>query len=206
MPARARAERPTTRTVLLVEDEPDTREILCRALERAGYACLTADGPASALAQAKRAAIDVVVTDVVMGGDDRAGLNLLRALRDGGVDAPLVVITAFADVEKVKFALNEGAAHLLEKPFGAAELLVAIERASLHGSRTTPTVDVVLGRAGLTEKERLVAEGLLEGLTAAEIAVRQNNSEKTIRQHVTQVYAKCGVTSRAELFRRVYAR
>jgi DNA-binding NarL/FixJ family response regulator len=198
-------ERPTARTVLLVEDERDTREILSRALERAGYACLTADGPESALSQAKRASfIDVVVTDVVMAGDDRAGLKLLRALRDQGVHAPLVVITAFADVDKVKFALNEGAAHLLEKPFGAAEFLFAVERASAQGRRPTPTVEAVLGRAGLTEKERVVAEGLLEGLTAAEIAVREKNSEKTIRQHVTQVYAKCGVTSRAELFRRVY--
>jgi DNA-binding NarL/FixJ family response regulator len=207
MSARAEAERPTTRTVLLVEDEPDTREILCSALKRAGYTCLTADGPASALAQAKSAGfVDVVVTDVVMGGDDRAGLKLLRALRDAGVYAPLVVITAFADVEKVKFALNEGAAHLLEKPFAAPELLRAVERACQQGGGAPHAVDAILARAGLTEKERTVAKALLEGLTAVEIAARESNSEKTIRQHVTQVYAKCGVTSRAELFRRVYKR
>jgi DNA-binding NarL/FixJ family response regulator len=198
---------PQRRTVLLVEDEPDTREILCRALERAGYACVTADGPRAALDHAKSAGfIDVVVTDVVMGGDDLAGLKLLRSLRDAGVHAPLVVITAFADVEKVKRALNEGAAQFLEKPFRAPELLAAVERACQQGGGAPHALEEVLARAGLTEKERKVALALLEGLTAAEIAARGNNSEKTIRQHMTQVYAKCGVTSRAELFRKVYLR
>jgi DNA-binding NarL/FixJ family response regulator len=193
--------------VLLVEDEPDTLEILCRAIERHGFACLTADGPAAALEHAtKPGVIDVVVTDIVMGGDDRAGLKLLRGLRDAGVHAPVVVITAFADVEKVKLALNEGAAYLLEKPFRAPQLLVAIDRACQPRIGVPQAVDEILTRANLTEKERSVAQHLLLGLTAAEIAARENNSEKTIRQHVTQIYAKCGVGNRVELFRKVYMR
>jgi DNA-binding NarL/FixJ family response regulator len=195
------------RTVLLVEDEPDTRDLLCRALERAGYACITADGPGAGVLQAKAAGfVDVVVTDVVMGGDDRAGLRLLRALRDAGVHAPVVVITAFADVEKVKLALNEGAAHLLEKPFRAPELIVAVERACQQRANPAHAIDEFLARVRLTDKERAVALRLLEGLTSAEIAALENNSEKTIRQHVTQIYAKCGARSRAELFRKVYVR
>jgi DNA-binding NarL/FixJ family response regulator len=195
------------RTVLLVEDEADTRELLSRALEREGYACLTAGGPAAAVEMAKGADfIDVVVTDVVMGGDDRAGLALLRALRDAGVHAPVVVITAFADVEKVKLALNEGAAHLLEKPFRAPELVHAVERACEQGGGARHAVEEVLTRARLTDKERIVALHLLEGLTSGEIAALEKNSEKTIRQHVSQIYAKCGVGSRAELFRKVYVR
>ena len=195
------------RTVLLVEDEPDTRELLCRALEREGYACVTASGPRDAIGLAKEAGfIDVVVTDVVMDGDDRAGLRLLRELREAGVHAPVVVITAFADVEKVKLALNEGAAHLLEKPFRAPELILAVARVCQQGGGGTHAVEEVLMHARLTEKERAVAVRLLEGLTSGEIAALEKNSEKTIRQHVSQIYAKCGVSSRAELFRKVYVR
>lgn len=195
------------KVVLLVEDERDTREILCRAIERHGCTCLIADGIASALARAKSAeSLDIVVTDIVMGGDDRAGLELLRTLRERGSRAPVIVITAFADVEKVKLALNLGAAYLLEKPFRADELLAAIDRAGQPRSGVPEAVSETLERASLTEKERAVAHRLLEGLTAAEIAARENNSEKTIRQHVTQIYAKCGVSNRAELFRKVYAR
>jgi DNA-binding NarL/FixJ family response regulator len=196
-----------TRTVLLVEDEPDTRELLSRALEREGYACVTSDGPESALERAKSVPfVDVVVTDVVMGGDDRAGLHLLTALRNVGVHAPVVVITAFADVAKVKLALNQGAAYFLEKPFRAPDLLLAIERACQPRGSATHAVDEVLTRAHLTDKERAVAVRLLQGLSSSEIAALENNSEKTIRQHLTQIYAKCGVSNRAELFRKVYAR
>ncbi|HLK36578.1 MAG TPA: response regulator [Polyangiaceae bacterium] len=195
------------RTVLLVEDEPDTLDLLSRALEREGFACVTSHGPQEALDKAKATRfIDVVVTDVVMGGDDRAGLRLLPALRAAGVHAPVVVITAFADVEKVKVALNEGAAYFLEKPFQAKDLVQAIDRACQPRGAATHAVDEVLTRAHLTEKERAVALRLLQGLSSGEIAALENNSEKTIRQHLTQVYAKCGVANRAELFRKVYSR
>jgi FixJ family two-component response regulator len=196
-----------SRTVLLVEDEPDTRDILSRALERAQFVCVTADGVQSALAKAKATAfIDVVVTDVVMAGDDRAGLRLLPALGRAGVHAPVIVITAFADVEKVKIALNEGAAYFLEKPFRAPDLIDAIERACQRRDTASHAVDEVLSRARLTEKEHSVALRLLQGLSSSEIAALENNSEKTIKQHQTQIYAKCRVGSRAELFRKVYVR
>jgi DNA-binding NarL/FixJ family response regulator len=195
------------RTVLLVEDEPDTLDLLSRALSREGFACVASDSPASALDRATNAGfIDVVVTDIVMGGDDGAGLHLLPALRGVGVHAPVVVMTAFADVRKVKIALNEGAAYFLEKPFRAPDLIAAIERACQPRGAGMHAVDEVLSHARLTEKERAVALRLLQGLSSGEIAVLENNSEKTIRQHLTQVYAKCGVVNRAELFRKVYAR
>jgi DNA-binding NarL/FixJ family response regulator len=195
------------RTVLLVEDEPDTRELLSRALSREGYACIAAEGASAALAKAREAEfIDVVVTDVVLDKDDRAGLRLLRQLRDAGVHAPIVVITAYADVEKVKSALNLGAAYLLEKPFRAEELVSAVDRACEQGGGAAHAVLEVLTHAKLTDKERAVALHLLDGLSSGEIAALEHNSEKTIRQHVTQIYVKCGVSSRAELFRKVYVR
>ena len=194
-------------TVLLVEDERDTREMLGRALERAGYRCVAAASAAEALELATGSGrVDVVVADVVLGEDDRGGLRLLTELSAAGVHAPVLVITAYADVEKVKFALNEGAAHLLEKPFRANELVAAIERVSSAGGSAAHAVEQVLLRAKLTEKEHTVARYLLNGLSSSEIAEIEHNSPKTIRQHVSQIYAKCGVSSRAEFFRLVYAR
>ncbi|HEY6460246.1 MAG TPA: response regulator, partial [Polyangiaceae bacterium] len=170
-------------TVLLVEDERDTRELLARALERGGWRCLVADDGASALDRAREAGdVDVVVTDVVLGSDDRGGLRLLTELRARGVRAPVVVITAYADVEKVKYALNQGAAHLLEKPFRAPELLDAIDRVRSGGAGARDAVEQVLSRANLTGKERTVARHLLEGLSSGEIAAIEKNSAKTIRQ------------------------
>ncbi len=195
------------RTVLLVEDEADTRELLARALEREGFACVTSETPHGALELARGASfIDVVVTDMAMGGDDRAGLRLLPALRAAGVHAPVVVITAFADVEKVKMALNDGASYFLEKPFRAPELVEAIERACQPRGAAAHAAAEVLAHAKLTDKERAIARLLLQGLSSAEIAALEDNSEKTIRQHLTRIYAKCGIGNRAELFSKIYVR
>jgi DNA-binding NarL/FixJ family response regulator len=194
-------------TVLLVEDEFDTREMLGRALSRSGYRCISAASAREALDLATQSGrVDAVVADVALGDDDRAGLRLLTDLGAAGVRAPVIIITAYADVDKVKYALNEGAAHLLEKPFRANELVAAIERVSASTASKEHAADPILARAKLTEKERTVARYLLEGLSSSEIAGLENNSPKTIRQHVSQIYAKCGVSSRAEFFRLVYAR
>jgi FixJ family two-component response regulator len=198
---------PLKGTVLLVEDERDTRELLAGAIGRAGYRCVTAGSVTEALERAAGAGfIDVVVTDVVLGPDDRGGLRLMGELKAAGVLAPVIVITAYADVEKVKIALNEGAAHLLEKPFRAPALLEVIDRAKAQGGDVRHMVEQVLIRANLTDKERVVARHLLDGLSSGEIAELERNSPKTIRQHVSTIYAKCGVNSRAEFFRLVYAR
>jgi len=195
------------KTILLVEDEFDTRELLGRALERAGYAAITAANAAEALTAAQAASsIDAVVTDVVLGADSLAGLELMTALRRAGVRAPVVIITAYADVEKLKIALNEGAAHFLEKPFRAPRLLEVLERVLKDAAPFNHAVEELLTRAQLTDKELTVARLLLEGLSSSEIAARENNSPKTIRQHVTQIYAKCGVASRAQFFRLAYLR
>jgi DNA-binding NarL/FixJ family response regulator len=195
------------KTILLVEDEFDTRQLLGRALERAGYSALMAENAATALSTAREASsIDLVVTDVVLGSDSLGGLRLMTELRREGVRAPFVVITAYADVEKLKIALNEGAAHFLEKPFRAPKLLEVIERVLKNAEPFNHAIEEILLRAQLTDKESRVARLLLQGLSSNEIAAHENNSPKTIRQHVTQIYAKCGVTSRAQFFRLVYLR
>lgn len=194
-------------TVLLVEDEADTRDMLSGALARAGYACIAAGSVEEALNAVETAGfIDVAVTDVVLGTDEHGGLRLLGELRRVGVRAPVVVVTAYADVDKLKTALNAGAAHFLEKPFAARELVDAVERVRTQGGDVAHAVEQVLSRAQLTEKERTVALHLLDGKSSAEIAEIERNSPKTIRQHVSQIYAKCGVGSRAEFFRLVYVR
>jgi DNA-binding NarL/FixJ family response regulator len=197
----------TKGTVLLVEDERDTRELLAGAIERAGYRCVTAaDGPEAIERAIAAGFVDVVVTDIVIGPDDRAGLGLMTELKAAGVLAPVIVITAYADVEKVKIALNQGAAHLIEKPFRAPTLVQIIDRVKAQGGDVRHTVEQVLVRASLTDKELVVARHLLDGLSYGEIAELESNSPKTIRQHVSSIYSKCGVGSRAEFFRLVYAR
>ena len=102
--------------------------------------------------------------------------------------------------------LNLGAAHLLEKPFRAPALIEVIDRVKEHGGNVRHKVEQVLVHAKLTDKELVVARHLLQGLSYGEIAELESNSPKTIRQHVSTIYAKCGVASRAQFFRLAYLR
>jgi DNA-binding NarL/FixJ family response regulator len=196
-----------SRHILLIDDERDTRELLARALERKGYVCSLAGTAAEAHDHLKRGTrFSAIVTDVVLGNDDRGGLHLLRAIKQQELNIPVVVITAYADVEKLKFALNEGAAHLIEKPFKAGDLTDAIERVLASSGEGQAAFERLFENVQLTEKERVVARHLLAGLTSNEIADLERNSPKTIRQHVSQIYAKCCVSNRAEFLSLVYSR
>jgi DNA-binding NarL/FixJ family response regulator len=192
--------------ILFVEDDEDARASLGRSLTRAGFEVLSAASIQEAESLADRAPfIGAVVTDVVLGDDTEAGLTLLRRLKERGVSAPVVLITAFAALDSVKRALNQGAAFLIEKPFRAAELLEVLAEVTQRQDSVHYAVDRALAEAGLTDKELTIARYVLKGLKSTEIAQLEQNSDKTVRQHITKIYAKCGVTSRAEFFHYVFS-
>lgn len=188
--------------VLLVEDEADARGALARALRRSGHEVVEAgDVPSALEALGEARHVDAAVLDLVLGADERGGLRVLEALRAARSRAPVVVVTAFADVGRVKDALNLGASHLLEKPFRAAELLALVER--LTAAAKPDLGDLVaeaLAKAGLTAREEEVTRLALKGLPSPEIATVLGMSEKTVRQHLSKVYEKLGVSGRGELF------
>lgn len=188
--------------VLLVEDEADARGALARALRRSGHEVVEAGDVASALeALGDARHLDAAVLDMVLGADERGGLRVLEALRTARSRAPVVVVTAFADVTRVKDALNLGASHLLEKPFRAAELLTLLERlADTAKPDLADLVSEALAKAGLTAREEEITRLALKGLPSPEIATVLGMSEKTVRQHLSKVYEKLGVSGRGELF------
>ncbi len=189
---------------MLVEDEEEARASLGRALARAGFEPVTAGSVETALAEAKQAPLDAAVVDVRLKADHDGGLRLLGLLRNRAGKMPMVVMTAFADLDVVKRALNEGASYLLEKPFAASELVSIVSRLLREADDTSHLVERGLSRAALTDKEAEVAKLALKGLPSAEIAEVLGIRDKTVRQHLSQVYAKCNVTTRAELFHYVY--
>lgn len=188
--------------LLLVEDEPEAQGALARALERVGYEVHSATHTEEALRHLDARHLqppDVAVLDVVLGADDRGGLRVLEALRARSADVPVIMVTAFADVDKVKTALNLGATHLLEKPFRAADLITVIERLVAVPSGRAEAVKLSFARVGLTPREADVAFLALKGLSSPEIADVLTMSEKTVRQHLSRVYEKHGVGGRGEL-------
>jgi two-component system, response regulator, stage 0 sporulation protein F len=108
--------------VLVVDDDGDMRSVICGALRRGGFDVTEAsdgDGLVDAFAEG-RLAPDVVVSDVEMA--HRSGLSALAAIRDGGIETPVVLVTASTDPKTRARARLLGASAVLEKPIDLGEL------------------------------------------------------------------------------------
>ena len=130
--------------LLVVDDDPDVRDSLRRALGYAGYAVATAANGADALASVSRSPVDLIILDVLMPMLD--GFDTCRALRERGNATPVIVHTARDAVDDRVAGLEAGADDYLVKPFALRELLARVN-ALLR--RAQPVRDV-LGYADLT--------------------------------------------------------
>ncbi|MGV3526660.1 MAG: ATP-binding SpoIIE family protein phosphatase [Candidatus Sericytochromatia bacterium] len=109
-------------TILLIEDQPDTRALIAHFLERAGYAVLQAAEARTGLALLRAHAPDLVLLDIQLPG--QSGLELLAGLQGQGGMPPVIMLTASAERIEEAFAL--GARDFLRKPFAQGELLARV--------------------------------------------------------------------------------
>jgi DNA-binding NtrC family response regulator len=100
--------------VAVADDEPSIREVLSMRLESWGYRVCTAENGEQAAQVVEQKDPDLVISDVVM--PQLSGLELLSALRGGRRDRPVVLITAFGDVDMAVEAMKRGARDFLTKP------------------------------------------------------------------------------------------
>lgn len=115
------------KTVLVVDDSADTREVLERQLVAAGYQVYLAVDVNAALDLLAEASIDLVITDHKMPG--RSGMELVRHLAENQPVCDVLMITGYASVEGAVEAVKSGAQGYLAKPFTEQELLVAVDDA-----------------------------------------------------------------------------
>ena len=115
-------------TILLVDDDDDARLVLAGSLSRRGLTIVEARSAALGLEAMATNSIDVVVTDVNLGGT--TGLELASAIVERWPDVPVLVMTAFGNMETVLAALRAGAYDFIAKPFTSDVLALAIDRAA----------------------------------------------------------------------------
>jgi two-component system, cell cycle sensor histidine kinase and response regulator CckA len=114
-----------TETVLVVEDEPDVRELVRRMLELEGYAVVTAASGAEALRLFEQGGpIDVLVTDIVMPG--LSGRDLAMELRSRAPGLRIVLMSGFAEDAGALDELLAGGAVFVEKPFTSRTLVTEV--------------------------------------------------------------------------------
>jgi two-component system response regulator HydG len=112
--------------VLVVDDEVNARNALAELLRDEGYAVESAADGFKALGKITDFAPDLVVTDLKMPGMD--GIQLLAKIHEGDPDLPVVMMTAFGEVETAVGAMRAGARDYLSKPVNVGELSVIVAR------------------------------------------------------------------------------
>jgi phosphate regulon transcriptional regulator PhoB len=161
-------------SVLVVEDEPDIRNLVVLHLTREGYRCRTAASGADALREARAQPPDLIVLDLLLPGMD--GLEVCRRLRaDPGTAAlPVIMLTAKADEVDRVVGLELGADDYIVKPFSPKELVARI-RAVLRRTRPPATGRVLrVGALTLDASRHLVeVDGAALVLTPKEFDLLQ---------------------------------
>ena len=114
-------------TVLVVDDDEDSRRLISHLLERKGYEVLIADGGKSALSALRRHDVDVVLLDVMMPEMD--GFAVCRELKKapGTATLPVILLTARDDIETRATGMNLGVSEFLAKPVNKTELFQRIQ-------------------------------------------------------------------------------
>ena len=199
--------------VLLVDDQTLVRQGVRSLLEVADdiEVIAEADDGMAALVALDDAEPDVVLLDLRMPRHD--GLWTLRAMRERGIDVPVLVLTTFDDDELVLAALRAGARGYLLKDVTLEQLTTAVRTLAADGTLVQPSItDKLLraihsGQAGddqsavvqeLTDRELQILRLMAEGYTNRDIADALFLAEGTVKNHVSSVLLKLDTTDRTK--------
>lgn len=209
---------PARMSVLVVDDNDSLRRSMCRHLKR-GFNVLEASSGAEGLRFARESHPHVILLDAVM--PDIDGHTALTILMNDPTtrDIPSVMISGLDDVGARIRALEAGAVDFVTKPIDPVELharLLAAARRGIgpketHESlgsngnlRTRSEAACTVGRQ-LTEREALVVEALLSGLTEREIALTHGLAVGTIRSHKARIRRKLEIPPGTRFLRALQA-
>jgi len=115
-----------TARILFIEDDHAGREAALFNLRSAGYEVVSASDGQEGLSLFSPGEFDLLITDVKMPGI--SGIEVLRQARSLDPDLPVLVVTAFGEMETALEAMREGACYFLVKPFDRAQFLSAVEK------------------------------------------------------------------------------
>ena len=194
--------------IAVADDHPVVREGLVAMLETEPdfQVVGTAATGAEAVALVARADPDVLLLDLELPELD--GVGVLRRLTAEGARVRVIAFTVFDTDERIIGAVEAGAAGYLLKGAPRAELFAAVRTVAAGGSllaavASSAVLRRVRGQAPaagptLTPRERAVLEALARGLGNKQIAARLGVSERTVKFHVSSLFAKLGAGNRTE--------
>jgi two-component system response regulator FixJ len=189
--------------IYVIDDDEAVRHSLEFLLKTAGMTVRSFESAHAFLDVLPQIRVGCIITDVRM--PDITGIDLLRKVKERGVDIPVIVITGHGDISLAVEAMKIGAIDFLEKPFDDDGLLATVKRSL---SRTADAVQhsVELSEindklAGLSNRERQVLDGLVAGKANKMIAFDLGISPRTVEIYRANLMTKMAANSLSDLVR-----
>lgn len=198
--------------ILIADDHSVVRAGLRALLERQGNFHVIAEASTGeeAIAKAQEFQPDVAVLDIRMPG--LSGIEACRQIVETVEGCKVIMLTSYAEDELLFAAIQAGASGYVLKRIGDNELIHAVERVSRGEGMLDPAMTATVfaemrkatetqhaaAFADLTSQELAVLALVAEGLTNRQIAVKLYLGEGTVRNYVSSILAKIGVSNRAE--------
>jgi two-component system OmpR family response regulator len=154
--------------VLIVDDEPNIRDLLATSLRFAGYEIQTAANGAQAVSAVTESEPDIILLDVML--PDMNGFSVTKKLRSSGIQAPILFLTARDEVEDKITGLTVGGDDYLTKPFSLDEVVARIQ-AILRRTKTVDTESAVIDAGAVVinqDAHEVTIEGKLVDLSPTE--------------------------------------
>lgn len=142
--------------VMVVEDDPHARKLICAVLERGGYSALPACDGQEALDLLDCKHVDLMIVDLMM--PRVGGYELVKTLRDAGYDLPILIATAREALEDKCHGLRLGADDYMVKPLSEEELLLRVA-ALLRRAKIATERKITVGSTTLDYDAFTVTEG-----------------------------------------------
>jgi DNA-binding NtrC family response regulator len=138
-------------TALIVDDDPSIRKVLRGLLEREGFHVLVAANVDQALSFMGEQDLDVMITDLKM--PEKSGMDLITLGRERKPGTPIIMITAYGNIEAAVAAMKQGAYDFITKPFDEAELITVIKKAFSESRKNRELISAYFDKTGYTLPE-----------------------------------------------------
>jgi DNA-binding NtrC family response regulator len=118
--------------ILIIDDDPHFLRILHRILSGEKFGVVATSNPCEAIELLRSGSFDLAICDLRM--PDCDGLNLLQTLRGTGSEVPVIILTAYGEVDTYLEAMNAGATEYLNKPIKSDELVHVVRNCLRKGN------------------------------------------------------------------------
>ena len=117
-------------SVLVIDDDPAVLETSADLLKEYGYNVIRSDNARDAIRRIREEKVDVILTDIKM--PDISGIELLEEIRSLEIEVPVILMTAYAELDVAVSAMGKGAFDFIVKPYKPELLIHAVDMAVKH--------------------------------------------------------------------------